>query len=330
MPTAIDNILSTLHKQGTEATVLSDEDSPCVVHDWLSTGTLVLDAVMGGGLPTGRVVELYGATSSGKSLIAEQACAACQDDDGIAVYIDSEAAVSLPLIEALGVNTDELVYLAPDTVEEVFAAMEAVVDSKPADTPMLIVWDSIAATSSRSEMEGDTGDVGYLTHARVISQGLRKLTRKIARQKVSVLMINQLKHKIGVVFGDSDATFGGLSVGFHSSIRVRLSSGTRLKDSKKRIMGIRTTAVVKKNKVAPPFRQAALPIYFGHGIDDAEAALLFLKGSRYVKSSGGWYDVDLLAGVQRVRSAGWEDLYYDNLEDIEDMVFDYVSEGDLI
>jgi recombination protein RecA len=323
-------IIDGLAKQGLMANRLSDDDSPCVVNAWLSTGCCVLDAIMGGGLPVGRIVELYGATSSGKSLVASQACTACQEEDGVAVYFDTEAAVSLPIMEAVGVDVNSLVYAAPDTVEEVFKGMESAIASKPAQVPMLIVWDSIASTSSEAEMKGETGEIGYLTQSRVISQGLRKLSRMIAKQHVSVLMINQMKEKLGVVFGDKDATFGGKAVGFHSSIRIRLSSGSKIRDSSKRILGISTTASIRKNKVAPPFREAALPIYFGYGVDEAEAALAFLKKAGVAKYAKGKYTVRLPNGDIQCTGAQWADVFDDEFEWCVEAVYKAASMHDLV
>lgn len=326
---ALQSLIDNLTRRGLAATFLANDESPCIVSDWASTGCYILDAIMGGGLPLGRIVEIYGNTSTGKSLIAAQACAFIQGEGGTAVYIDTETAVSLPIMEAVGVDIDNLVYLAPDTVEEVFKAMEITLDSKPGGD-MIIVWDSIAATSAQAEMGKATGEVGYLTQARVISQGLRKLARVISKEQVAVLFLNQAKTNIGVVFGDKVATFGGKSVGFHASIRVMLSVASKIKGKNKRIIGINARAVVKKNKVAPPFREALLPIYFGYGVDDAEAAFLYLKDAGVVKSVGGGYYSAIKMFSDKFRRVEWADIFDNSPDTICNVIDAAVSGGDLI
>jgi len=320
--TLIDNIAK---QASTSVSRLSDDSSPCVVTGFLSTGCYLLDAAMGGGLPLGRVVEIYGDTSTGKSLIAAQACATIQDEGGVALYIDTETAVSLPIMEAVGVDIDNLVYTAPDTVEQVFKTMEVAIKSK-ADYDLLIVWDSVAATSSTAEMDKETGEVGYLTHARVISQGLRRLTRLISKENVAVLLINQAKENIGVMFGSKVTTFGGKAVGFHSSIRVMLKVGQKIKRGDKRVIGIYAKATITKNKIAPPFRTVSLPIYFGHGVDEAEAALEYLRLAKALTISGGWYE---FAG-QRFRKNGWPAIFDDEYDEICNLIDDLMEGEDLL
>ena len=316
------SLLGSLKKEGLPASVLSDDSSSCVVSSFLTTGSYVLDAIMGGGLPLGRIVEIYGDTSTGKSLIAAQACASIQEEGGIAVYIDTESAVSIDIMKAVGVDVDTLVYSAPDTVEEVFKAMETVIaDESIQEAPLLIVWDSIAATTSKAEKDKATGETGYLTQARIISQGLRKNARTISKRKVAILLLNQTRVKIGVLFGDKVATFGGTSTGFYSSIRVELSVADKIveKDTK-RVIGVKIKAEVTKNKVSPPFRAAELPVYFGHGIDDAEAIHDCLKAAEIVKYTGGGWFTYFLSEGEEVKFKGlseWQDkvysLYYEQL-----------------
>lgn len=299
-----------------EVSMLSDETSLCVVNEFLPTGCYVLDAIMGGGLPMGRIVEIYGETSTGKSLIAAQCCAQVQADGGIPIYIDTESAVSLPIMEAVGVDTSSLIYSTPDTVEKVFEEMEKVTDTEAQEgEKILIVWDSIAATSSKTEMDKKTGETGYLQHARIISQGLRKMSRAISRRGIAALFLNQTRTNIGVIFGSNTATFGGKAVSFHSSIRIELDAPKKIKENK-RIVGITTRACVVKNKVAPPFREAILPIYFGFGIDDAEAMFEFLKAEDAVKhTGGGWWTWTPPEGEeQKFRSTDWLDIYDDQYE----------------
>jgi recombination protein RecA len=313
----LDAILKSLSQvDDLEASRLSDETSLCVVHEFLPTGCYVLDAIMGGGLPLGRMVEIFGETSTGKSLIAAQCCASVQEAGGIAVYIDTESAVSLPIMEAVGVDTEMLIYSTPDTVEKVFEAMEKVIETE-ADTEekILIVWDSIAATSSIKEMDKATGETGYLQHARIISQGLRKMSRSISRRR----------------FGSNIATFGGKAPSFHASIRVELKKPKELKEDK-RTVGIRTRARVVKNKVAPPFREAVLPIYFGYGIDDAVAMFEFLKAEKTLHhAGGGWYEwTPEGQDTVRFRISEWLDLYDGNYEALCRSVDAVMGHSDLL
>jgi len=316
------DVLELMKKQADfQITLLSDDDSPCVVSQWLSTGCMVLDAILGGGLPVGRITEIYGDTSTGKSLIAAQVCAEVQANGGMAVMIDTESAVSLPIMEAVGVDTENLIYSAPDTVEEVFQAIELALDSKAKvaeDSMMLIVWDSIAATSAKAEMEGDVGKPVMAIHARLISQGLRRLTRRISKDKVCILLLNQTRQKIGIMFGDKVATFGGKAVGFHSSIRMMLAVTNKIKEQGK-IVGINTKGVVKKNKVAAPFKQAIFPIYFGFGIDDALAAYYFLKEAGVITGKG-WNTLELDGEEVRFQKSGWIDVFDEHYDAILELV----------
>lgn len=320
----LEKIITGITATKVHASVLSDEDSPCVVNSYMSTGCCVLDAIMGGGLPVGRITEIYGDTSTGKTLIAEQACATVQQDGGVAVFIDTEAAVSIAMMQEVGVDADKLIYTMPDTVEDVFKIMESSIDLAD-DSNMLVVWDSIAATSAQAELDKETGQTGYLTHARIISQGLRKLARQIARKNVAVLFLNQAKTNIGVMFGNKVATFGGMSVGFHSSVRVMMKASNKIK-SGNTITGINVRAIVTKNKVAPPFREAKLPIFFGHGIDDALSAFEFLKTAKVIQTVGKSYKYDSVS--EKFTKRGWYTLFDEHYEKVCDDIDKALGIGD--
>jgi recombination protein RecA len=297
-------LIKSLKKQDLEASTLADDAAACVVSEFIHTGSYVLDAIMGGGLPKGRIVEIYGDTSTGKSLIAAQACASIQRAGGIAVYIDTETAVSTHIMRAVGVDVDKLVYTAPGTVEDVFATIEDILANEEIkDCDILVVWDSIAATSSKAEREKATGETGYLTQSRTISQGLRKNAGIISKRKMAVLLLNQTRTKIGVLFGDKVATFGGMAPAFYASIRVELSSHKPIQDEDKREIGIHIKAKVKKNKIAKPFLEAEFPVYFGHGIHDYESIFDFLKEYKVIEySGGGWYKY----GESKVKASEWD------------------------
>jgi recombination protein RecA len=320
-----------------DVSALSDEKSLCIVHDFLSTGCYVLDTIMGGGLPLGRIVEIYGDPSTGKSLIASQCCASVQEAGGLAIYIDTESAVSLPIMKGVGVNTDELIYTSLDTVEEVFAVMEGAIaayyEDGDQDEPLLIVWDTIASTSSKAEMEKDTGQIGYTTQARIISQALRKMSRVIAKKRVICLFLNQVRTNIGVVFGDKVATFGGKAVAFHSSVRVHLMGTSKIRQGSKkdaRVIGVSARARVVKNKIAPPFREAHLPIYFGHGIHDAQASFEFLKAAGEFKVSGQSYTLEIESGEIKSTRKKWNDVYDKHYDEICDVIDEIASSTDLL
>lgn len=319
------DILKDISKTHPDVTLLSDESSPCVVNEFLSTGTFPLDAILGGGLPVGRITEIYGDTSTGKSLLAAQVVAMAQEDGYIAVMADTESAVSLPIMAAVGVDVDKLIYMAPDTVEEVFEFFDDAIEAKEKHSPdglLLIVWDSIAATSSMAEMANEYGKATMGQHARLISQGLRKLTRKISKRRVCALFLNQTREKIGVMYGDKVATFGGKAVGFHSSVRVQLKLGSKIKSADRRIIGMEARAVVVKNKIAPPFMSAVLPIYFGFGVDNALASFYYLKDTGVIVTAGAWSTISIDGEEVRFQKKTWDAVFDEHYDAIAGMILE--------
>ncbi|MFA5036402.1 MAG: ATPase domain-containing protein [Candidatus Izemoplasmatales bacterium] len=325
----VGNILKDLQTKKShkfDVSLLSDENSPCVVTDWLSTGCLALDTIMGGGLPYGRITEIYGDNSTGKSLIASQCAAVAQQDSIPVVYVDSETAVSLAIMEAVGVDTDNLIYSSPDTIEDVFDLFESAIIAKVArskNSKMLVIWDSIAATSSRLEMDSDYGKSAMGRHAQLLSQGLRKFARQVSKENVAVLFLNQTREKIGVMFGDNVTTFGGKAVGFYASIRIQLKMGHKIKEGGK-IVGIESRAQVVKNKLAPPYLCAALPIFFGHGIDDELASFYYLKDAKLLEQSGSWYRIEGIP--DKFQLANWSIVYDKNYQ----LIAKLISESQII
>jgi recombination protein RecA len=312
--------LTTKKSHKFDVSLLSDENSPCVVSEWLSTGCLALDTIMGGGLPYGRITEIYGDNSTGKSLIAAQLAAIAQQDGVIVVYADTESAVSIKIMEAVGVDIKNLIYSSPDTIEEIFDLFQSSIESKASrskDTRMLIIWDSVAATSSDAEMVAEYGKSAMGRHAALISQAMRKFTRILAKEHVAALFLNQTREKIGVMFGDNVTTFGGKAIGFHSSIRIQLKMGQKIKEGGK-IVGIESRANCVKNKLSHPYLCASLPIYFGHGIDDELASFHYLKDAKIMKSSGSWYEID---GIKdKFQQKGWAEIYDKNYELISNLI----------
>jgi recombination protein RecA len=292
----------------------------------MSSGCLALDYILGGGFPVGRMTEIYGDTSTGKSLIAAQVAAMAQYNGHIVMMADSESAVSMPIMDAVGVDIDNLIYSNPDTVEEVFEQFEEAIELKAKKYPdelMVMIWDSVAATSVKMEMEKDYGDAFYGRHAAVISQAMRKITRKISSHRICMIFINQTRKKIGVMFGDDETTFGGKAIAFHASVRVRLKEGDKIRvdKPKKKIVGIHTKATIVKNKVAMPFREAKLPIYFGHGIDDPLSSLYWLQDNDYA-TKGNWMTITLDGEERKFQKRDWELLYDDHYDEIWDTIME--------
>lgn len=314
-----------------DITLLADESSPCVVSEWLSTGCVALDKIMGGGLPVGRITEIYGDTSTGKSLIAAQVAAMAQQADWLVTYVDTETAVSIPIMKDVGVDIDNLIYYAPDTVEEVFQCFQDAIEIKnklAKDMGMLLIWDSVAASSTRREMEQEYGKSQMGQGANTISQGLRKITRLFSRNRICALFLNQTREKIGVLFGDNETTYGGKALPFYASIRLRLKLGQKLKTGK-RVIGLSTRASTVKNKVAMPFLGCELPIYFGHGIDDPEASLMYLKAAGLIEGTSHKHitigDQDVTFNAQT-----WAEIYDKNFDAIADMIMAHDADSEIV
>lgn len=329
-------IVKGMSKMG--VSLLSDPDSPCIVAKRLSTGCLVLDAIMGGGLPLGRITEVFGEYSSGKSLIAAQAVAMAQQAGILAHYVDTETTVSLEMLAELGVNVDDLMYSAPDTIEDVFTIMENTILEKnkiDKSQELLLVWDSVAASSAKFEEEAEYGKSAMGRHAQIISGAMRKFIHLVSDSNVYCLFLNQTRQKIGVMFGDNTTTAGGMAIGFYSSIRLKLDLRAKLKapslrSKKPRIVGMNTEVLCVKNKTSIPFRSATLPIYFGHGIDDAKATFLYLLDNGVIEQSGAKYTLRWEDGEDTFSKKSFDKYFDENYDDIADLVLSMETDtGDL-
>ena len=255
----------------------------------ISTGSLSLDLALGiGGLPKGRIIEIYGPESSGKTTLALQVVAEAQKAGGICGFVDAEHALDPVYAKKLGVDTEELLISQPDTGEQALEICETLVRSSALD---VIVIDSVAALVPRAELEGDMGDAHVGLQARLMSQALRKLTGTVSRSNTTVIFINQIREKIGVMFGNPETTPGGRALKFYSSIRMEIRRITSLKDGGE-MVGSRVRVKVVKNKCAPPFKQTEFDIMYGKGISYEGDILDLAVSGNIVEKTGAWYSFD--------------------------------------
>ena len=265
------------------------EDHVPTMENSISTGCLSLDVALGiGGVPKGRIVELYGPESSGKTTLALHIVAEAQKSGGHAAFIDAEHAVDPEYSKKLGVKTEELLISQPDTGEQALEICETLVRSGALD---VIVIDSVAALVPRAELEGDMGDTHVGLQARLMSQALRKLTGTVSRSNTTVIFINQIREKIGVMFGNPETTPGGRALKFYSSIRMEIRRITSLKDGGE-MVGSRVRVKVVKNKCAPPFKQSEFDIMYGQGISYEGDILDLAVAGDIVEKTGAWYSYD--------------------------------------
>jgi len=273
------------------------EDHTPIMENSISTGCLSLDVALGvGGVPKGRIIEIFGPESSGKTTLALHIVAEAQKAGGFAAFIDAEHAVDPDYSKKLGVNTEALLISQPDTGEQALEICETLVRSGALD---VIVIDSVAALVPRAELEGDMGDAHMGLQARLMSQALRKLTGTVSRSNTTVIFINQIREKIGVMFGNPETTPGGRALKFYSSIRMEIRRITSLKDGGE-MVGSRVRVKVVKNKVAPPFKQSEFDIMYGQGISSEGDILDLAVTGDIVEKTGAWYSFeDLKIGQGR-------------------------------
>ena len=313
---ALNNALAQIERQFGKGSIMKMGDfSERMQIDVISTGSIAIDLALGvGGLPRGRVVEIYGPESSGKTTLALHVIAEAQKMGGTAAFVDVEHALDPQYAQGLGIDLDSLLVSQPDTGEQALDIAEMLVRSNAVD---VVVVDSVAALVTKAELEGDMGDTHVGLQARLMSQALRKLTAAISRSKCVMIFINQLREKVGVMFGSPETTSGGRALKFYASVRLDVRKLEQIKIGQD-VVGSRTRVKVVKNKVAPPFRQAEFDITYGKGISKMGSVLDIALERNIVGKSGSWYTYgDVRIGQGRENAKAYLEEHLDLADELD-------------
>ncbi len=325
---ALDSAISQIEKAFGKGAIMKLKQNPVEKIDTISTGSIALDVALGvGGLPKGRIIEVFGPESSGKTTLALHVIAEAQKKGGVCAFIDAEHALDVLYARKLGVNTDDLIISQPDTGEQALHIVEYLVCSGAVD---VIVVDSVAALTPRAEIEGDMGDQHMGLQARLLSHGLRKLTSVVSKANCILLFINQIRMKIGVVYGNPETTTGGNALKFYTSIRLDIRKIGTIKD-KDVIIGNQTKVKVVKNKVAPPFKQADFDIMYNEGISKLGEIIDMGVKFGFIEKAGSYYsynNIRLGQGKENVKSYLKQN--QSTADDIEKKIRDYMSNNDSV
>ena len=311
--------------------------TPTDIKEFISTGSSILDLAISnrpnGGIAVGRITEINGLESSGKSLIGTHILAETQKKGGLAVYIDTETSVSREWLETIGVDVQNLLYLHVETVEDIFQCIENIVTKiRESDRERLvtILVDSLAGASTKVEMEADFEKDGWATSkAIIVSKAMRKITQMIGRERIALVFTNQLRQKLGVMFGDPWTTSGGKALPFHSSTRIRLKNMGQIKDTAKNVLGMKTRCQIIKNRLGPPLRHADFNLYFDSGIDDMGSWLTVLKEHKLLKIAGAWYTLEYKGKDIKFQSKDFEKKL-DETDGLKEYLYDLICEVSIL
>ncbi len=320
---AIDMAVTQIEKLFGKGSIMKLGEKPVEAIAVVSTGSIALDIALGiGGLPKGRIIEIYGPEASGKTTLALQVVAEMQKQGGTASFIDAEHALDVSYAKRIGVNTDDLLISQPDSGEQALDICEILVRSAAVD---IVVVDSVAALVPRAEIEGEMGDAHMGLQARLMSQALRKLTATISKSMTTVIFINQIRQKIGIMFGNPETTTGGNALKFYSSIRLDIRRIASIKDGQD-VVGNRTRVKIVKNKLAPPFKEVEFDIIFGLGISREGDVVDLGTDMDIIEKSGTWYSYnDSRIGQGRENAKDFLKKHPDIMKEIETKIFEQVA-----
>jgi len=312
--------------------------TPTDIKEFISTGSSVLDLAIAnrpnGGVAVGRITEINGLESSGKSLIGTHILSETQKRGGVAVYIDTETSVSREWLEAIGVDVSKLLYLHVETVEDIFECIESIIvkiRESDRDRLVSILVDSLAGASTKVEMEADFEKDGWATSkAIIVSKAMRKITQMIGRERIALVFTNQLRQKLGVMFGDPWTTSGGKALPFHASTRIRLKNMGQIKvGAKNDVIGMKCRAQIIKNRLGPPLRHADFNLYFDSGIDDKGSWLQVLKDHKLLKIAGAWYTLEYKGKDIKFQSKDFEKKLEEN-DGLKEYLYDKICDVSIL